>query len=252
MSNLLKHWNTSQSTLKSISSKPFKVTTRDALVITLLTLVATLVCLLIYYVVLRTPDKDRDYKSVAIQTVLTTLACSYLYEYVGINNMLAESSMRYAKGGTLAKYVSRREALLYECWYKLLADAYYKSKEAEMKPQFDILQIMLTEPDLIGRIIDYNNTVGDANRSRMLADINAKFPKAKNISVILGLPSATINAMSEISDHMNENIAYDILVNGWDGYELTDGTFAIVFNPLKPAILEIAEARGEAIAISLK
>jgi len=206
-----------KSILKSISSKPLKVTGRDALIVTVLTIVITLVCTWLYYMAIDAPEGSRDYITVALQTAGTTLVLQYIYEYTGVNNMIAESSIRYAQGTSLAKYASRREALIYRCLYKLLASDKYKQHEETIKNNFRKLKIILINPKLSGDIMDLHEG------SRTMEELHRKYPNnIEDIATLLTLPGTVIPAVNTISDRISEEIVYDILVNGFDGYVLKD------------------------------
>lgn len=239
MSNFLKFWSSTNSAIKSISNKPLKITTRDAVIVTALTLVATIIVMWLYFVATSTPANNRIYGVAGI--ILTSMAAQYLYEYSGANNMIAESSLRYAKGSTLEKYVSRREAMIYQCLYKLLQLPKYKQHEETIKHNFDILKIILTEPDLCGRIMD----AVSSDNATTLQEVRKKYPtKNDQIDLLLTLPRNVIPALNTISDHITENLTYDILVNGLADYTLAD---TLIFSELK----NDNESRGEQIAQEL-
>lgn len=233
MSNLLKFWSSADHDIRYISNKPLKITTRDAIIITALTLIATIIVMWLYFVATSTPASSRIYGVAGI--ILTSMAAQYLYEYSGANNMIAESSLRYAKGSTLQKYVSRREAMIYQCLYKLLQLPKYKQQEENIKHNFDILKIILTEPDLCGKIMD-------AVATHTEQELRKKYPTKNNqIDLLLNLPHDVIPALNTISDHITENTAYDILVNGFTDYTLAN---TLIFSELK----NDTESRGKQIA----
>ena len=254
MSELIKHWMPStgrNSALKSISAKPLRVTTRDAIIVTSMTLIATLAMMWIYYAATDTPLDTRDYGTIAYQTILTSMAAQYVYEYTGVNNMLAESSMRYAKGSTLAKYVSRREATVYQCYYELLTSKDGTSATpgvptlalkwdiTKVKKHFPLLITVLTHPMLTAEFAD----------GKPAAYLHRKYPKdgARIDALFANIPFQSRGALPTISDHINENIIYDILVNGFSDYHLAP-------NPVISTVLDWdkLEARGESIANQIK
>lgn len=269
MSNLLKHWFTGHdSALKSISMKPLRITTRDAMIVTALTLVATMVAVWLYTMIVG--DWGVAWSTLALQTIATSMAAQYLYEYSGSNNMIAESSLRYAKGSTLSKYVSRREAIVYECLYKLFevpaeevsdssssnetkslgdSSSSNETKSSEWRPKgkyrtdtvrrnFHYLLMILTHPAEAGVAQDV--VTGARPRSDL-----AKYPIAAEL--IANIPEKTIPALNTISDHITEEIVYDILVNGFEDYTLATPTSGSI-NALFFSQLEKQNtARGRAI-----
>jgi hypothetical protein len=241
MSGLLKHWFGTDrgSVIKSISNKPIKITTRDAVIITILTVVSMLIITMIYFNVTDTPAADRNYGSLAAQTALTSMAAQYFYEYSGANNMIAESSLRYAKGSTLDKYVSRREAVIYECLYKLLNSPKYKDREELIRRNFNILLVVLTNPDLCGKMMDLAKSNGNFNGNVTISNTNnleqlRKKYTAADVDMLLTLPQQTILALNTISDHINEEMVYDILVNGLTDYKLSDNPVFSTLAELPP------------------
>jgi hypothetical protein len=262
MTSLLKHWfgTDRNSAIKSISAKPLWVTTRDAVIITALTLIVTLIITYFWYTWFGTPVDARDYLSVGVRTVATSIAAQYLYEYSGANNMLAESSLRYARGSTLAKYVSTREALLYECLYKLKESHLYDA--AALDKNFAILRIVLTEPALVGAVGDYATGLVTAEalrakyRAKKLAKYSAKQlvesdKKIAALETLLALPRDTLAALGIIADRVNQNIVCDILVNGPNDYRVTTatgitGTVGGLINA------EILDERGAAVAANIE
>lgn len=257
MSNLLKHWFTGHDyVLKSISMKPLRITTRDAMIVTALTLVATMVAVWLYTMIVG--DWGVAWSTLALQTIATSMAAQYLYEYSGSNNMIAESSLRYAKGSTLSKYVSRREAIVYECLYKLFevpaeevsdSSSSNETKSSEWRPKgkyrtdtvrrnFHYLLMILTHPAEAGVAQDV--VTGARPRSDL-----AKYPIAAEL--IANIPEKTIPALNTISDHITEEIVYDILVNGFEDYTLATPTSGSI-NALFFSQLEKQNtARGHAI-----
>lgn len=260
MSNLLKHWFTGHdSALKSISMKPLRITTRDAMIVTALTLVATMVAVWLYTMIVG--DWGVAWSTLALQTIATSMAAQYLYEYSGSNNMIAESSLRYAKGSTLSKYVSRREAIVYECLYKLFevpaeevsdSSSSNETKSSDSVPwrpkgkyrtdtvrrNFHYLLMILTHPAEAGVAQDV--VTGARPRSDL-----AKYPIAAEL--IANIPEKTIPALNTISDHITEEIVYDILVNGFEDYTLATSTSGSI-NALFFSQLEKQNtARGRAI-----
>lgn len=239
--------------------KPLRITTRDAMIVTALTLVATMVAVWLYTMIVG--DWGVAWSTLALQTIATSMAAQYLYEYSGSNNMIAESSLRYAKGSTLSKYVSRREAIVYECLYKLFevpaeevsdSSSSNETKSSDSVPwrpkgkyrtdtvrrNFHYLLMILTHPAEAGVAQDV--VTGARPRSDL-----AKYPIAAEL--IANIPEKTIPALNTISDHITEEIVYDILVNGFEDYTLATPTSGSI-NALFFSQLEKQNtARGHAI-----
>lgn len=191
------------SALKSLSTKPLWVTTRDALVVTALTVVTTLLVMALYWWYYELPT---DFVGTGMQTAAASMAAQYLYEYSGVNNMIAESSLRYAKGSTLSKYTSRREAAAYTCFYKLKLSGY---ESDAFEKRFQQLLAVLTTPDMTGAIADY------ANGKIVKVILVSKFPES---DILLDLPLDTLRILESLSDNINDQLIYDILVNGFEQY----------------------------------
>ena len=138
--------------LKKYSNKPFSVTTRDAVIVTVVTVVVTLLCLFLYTLVDR--DTKPDYIAAGLQAAFASIAAQYFYEYSGINNMLAESSMRYARGSTLSQYAGRRSALLCDVYSALERSKYVetpglKDRYLQLKTAVDHPNGKLPVPEFI-------------------------------------------------------------------------------------------------------
>lgn len=190
-----------ESRFKSISTKPVLITLRDAALITAVTLVATIIALWIYFTITKTADRDYGVRNV----IMLTMAAQFLYEYAGVNNMLAESSIRYAKGSALAKYTSRRDALLYKNLYKLLSDGH---DTPEVRANFKLLNIVLTHPNLVGDVADYKRG------SRTLEDLRRVHP-SEPLDELLGLETSA--DLSHLSDRITEGEMRAIMLHGFMG-----------------------------------
>lgn len=229
ISIMLKHWITgNDSVVKSISTKPLWITTRDAIIVTALTLVTTLIVMAIYWWYYELPT---DYIGTATQTIVASMASQYLYEYSGANNMIAESSLRYAHGSTLEKYTSRREAIAYKCLYRLKLSGY---DNPTLQKRFDQLISIITSPDMTGAMSDYAQ--GKLSQV-MLID---KYPESKSL---LELPLTTLQILESLTDRINEPLIYDILVNGFEQYHVESS----LLTDLSEDEINTGEMRGQKI-----
>ncbi len=87
--------------LKTYSNKPLRVTLADGAWVAAISLVITLMFLFVWYRLADTPSDERIYGMAIWQTLACCLAGQIVCEYTGINNMIAQSSIRYSKGTTL-------------------------------------------------------------------------------------------------------------------------------------------------------
>jgi len=229
------------SAIKSISTKPLWVTTRDAVIVTALTVVATLLVMAIYWWATDQSVSGTDYFNMAVQTIVTSMAAQYLYEYSGVNNMIAESSLRYAKGSTLSKYSSRREAVAYKCLYDILQSRKYD--ETTVRNNFKHLLLLVSDPATVGGVVDYAN--GVVGRDVLLH----KHPDA---APLLTLPHETQLILESLADRITSAIAYDICVGGLAQYHsekvsgIVDRTRELLTD-LPEEQLKAGELRGQKI-----
>tara|TARA_R110002153_G_scaffold155933_3_gene308043 strand:+ start:1987 stop:2865 length:879 start_codon:yes stop_codon:yes gene_type:complete len=116
------------------SDKPFLITTRDALIVAVITVLVILVLMFFVNLAMGTLKSmiTVEFGLQMLRSFGTALAFQYAYEYAGFNSMLAESAMRYAKGSALSKYQSRNQAFVAnmaaEAALKLASDPDYISK----------------------------------------------------------------------------------------------------------------------------
>jgi hypothetical protein len=111
--------------LHTYSSKPVLNTTRDAVIVALITVTIMIIITALYYLV--TGDikytLTLDYWKGMGRSFLTSFILCYAYEYSGLNARLSADSMRYAKGSMLNKYETRNAALIAEKTADILAKA---------------------------------------------------------------------------------------------------------------------------------
>lgn len=201
-----------KSIIKKISSKPIKKTLKEAIIMIVITLIITILFTYIYNWLIE--EEFNGWDTLVISTVISTGAAAFIYEYSGINNILAESSIRYAQGSTLDKYKSRRDALLQECFYKLLNSRKYEDKHEQIHKNFKLLKVIVRHPGLMGKI-------GDMTTINAY-ELKEKYPKKiYAIEMIEKLPLDIIKSLNYIGDRLTENIIYDILIYGFDGYAVS-------------------------------
>lgn len=96
------------------SEKPFLITTRDALIVAVITVLVIVILKGLYYLITGNVSymTTGEFWMGAASSFGMALAFQYAYEYAGFNAMLAESAMRYAKGSALSKYQSRNGAFV--------------------------------------------------------------------------------------------------------------------------------------------
>lgn len=140
------------SALKKYSNKPLWLTTRDAALVTLVSLVITLCVLYVWYRVSGTPTAQQTYLVSAVQTICACFLAQYVCEYAGINNIIAESSVRYSKGTTLEKYTQGRNGVA--C--KVALDVLRSDNESQgaLWNRLDILCAANDDPYELQRVVD--------------------------------------------------------------------------------------------------
>lgn len=226
--------------IKSLSSKPLLITTRDALITTMATLTISIIVLIFYNYFTGTIFTWYDYGIFIARVVAVSMAAQYLYEYIGINNMVAESSIRYARGSTLEKYVSRRSALFYECLYKVLThiDALNSQlrvnlTSAKIKRRFKILKILSVHPDIL--------------------TLKPRDQKTRErIDLVKSVPDEYLFAVQLLIIRISPPIIYDILINGFTNYTLSDGYKKYIVNEINNDQLQLGIDRGNTIINIIK
>lgn len=217
-------------TIKSVSGKPLLVTARDGLIVMIVTLVVTLICVWLYYkltlAIAASSVTEPDWKTLIVRTSATAFALAFVYEYTGINNMLSESSMRYAKGTTLEKYTTRRSALLHECLYKI------SNNQSGLPPNVNIADInhnakllewIITHTSSRGKLSDAARS-GNKDKVLLVAEkITMTNPKSSVIvNEISNMDISIIKNIDTLGDRLNEDIIYYTLINGLTDLSLID------------------------------
>jgi len=126
----------------------------------------TLVMIIYWYVTSNTETLAAKMTYIG-EIFLISLACQYAYEYAGINGMLAESSLRYARGKTLSKFVNTRVALCYKILNDILRHPSYYDEHlvddkslANLQDRADTLMLIM-QADKLDKVISMlkgNNT----------------------------------------------------------------------------------------------
>ncbi len=139
------------------STKPFLITTRDALIVSVIT-VLVMVILLFFY---NLATGNLSYMGTGEfwigigRSFVISMVLQYSYEYVGFNAMLAESSIRYAKGSALEKFKSRRHAFFAQIAYnearKVLADP---SKQTQIDNNMKEIDLMIEKTPEVPILIE--------------------------------------------------------------------------------------------------
>jgi hypothetical protein len=182
--------------MKKFSNKPLRATTRDAVLVTIVSVAVTLIILWIWYVYSEVAAGDRDYLPILLQSAVISMACQYVYEYSGLNAMIAESSIRYSKGTTLEKYAKSRNAMLWAIYARL------KEPTAGARKRLHILQYISDQP---------YETLRAAKDSE-------KVPHE-----LSGISADELRLLSAATVEMNEDMIRDMLEHGFDGWDVEAG-----------------------------
>lgn len=211
------------------SSKPLRITLRDTAILTIITVIITIIYSYFHFWFTEVPPEKQNWSAILASTVISSASAAIIYEYSGVNNMLAENSIRYARGSTLDKYKSRREAMLYKYYYKLLNSGKYNAEE--LKDRFNALKFIIKYPNIAGKIADGKDI------EKICTDNKC------DAGVLSNIPPETIKSLNYIGDRLSKNIIYDILVNGWSGYK-----YSGIITSLDHKTIDRANIRGAEIA----
>jgi len=177
------------------SDKPFLVTTRDALIVAVITVLVVIV--LMFFVNLAMGNLKHmvtvEFGLEMFKAFGTALAFQYAYEYIGFNAMLAESAMRYAKGSALSKYQSRNQAFVANIAadeaLKLAGDPNYTGKLDTIKANLSRFTAMIkgtrhTQP--IAKLRMDNPSITEAAISEII-NKHKEYLTAEDIHILLHL-----------------------------------------------------------------
>jgi len=173
------------------SEKPFLITTRDALIVAVITILVIIILKGSYYLAtgnISYITTSEFWMATAI-TFGMALAFQYAYEYGGFNAMLAESAMRYAKGSALSKYQSRNGAFV----------ATIAAEEA-------LAAVNENSPDLPKineNLKRFNAMIKATRQSQLIANMKIENPNISDLEIL-----AKINASKE---YLNANDLHYLL-----------------------------------------
>lgn len=203
------------------SNKPYSITARDAIIIAVATLVVTLLVYALKYLY----DGTHDFINLIWQTLLVTFALQFVYEYGGLNAMVEESSLRYAKGTPLGIFKSTRRAMIYNVYNSLQADQQNETNLAKL--------VAILDTPAVNKILslvkkgkskeDIINTLGDKYSER-------------NITLLLTLTDDSsshevLRASTRLIELLDEDLTRWILVHGFAGFTPVDTPISIEINP---------------------
>lgn len=108
--------------IKHHSDKPYLTTLRDGIFTALVTIIVILLLSIIYQLAAGSIFNlvSRDFASSLLKSFTIALVAQIIYEYIGINGIICESTFRHTRGYSLEKYQSRRQLLVYETVDKLI------------------------------------------------------------------------------------------------------------------------------------
>lgn len=197
--------------VKHFSNKPFFTTLRDSLIATSVSLAIVLIVMFMYYHFLGTPDSDRDWKGIIIRGMITTISTQFVYEYLGVNNMLAESSMRYARGSTLSKYTTRKSAMVHQVYYETLEQLIDDKipnppTREEIEERFTTVKYLIENPQVRGKL---SSASENPTKLKSLLD---ELPE--HIQLVLS-PITTHMNLDTFIDRLTETQTREILLNGF-------------------------------------
>lgn len=95
------------------SVKPFWITTRDALIVSVITVLITVIMYIFIFLFTGSLSSmvSMSFAGTLFKSFAIAMSLQYAYEYVGVNAMLCESASRYYTDQALSKYTTRAHAL---------------------------------------------------------------------------------------------------------------------------------------------
>ncbi len=202
--------------IKVGSNKPYLITSRDALIITVITLMVAIVMYLIWVTYKGSGIDKSDLLSLSAQTVGATFVLQFAYEYLGLNAMILESSLRYAKGSPLGNFITTRSAMIYNVRNALGPDP-------AMDTRLRQLLLILNAPLLrsvkkhIGKPVAEIATLAKTTQ--------------ENVELLLRLGDGDqkdyLRGATALAEIISEDIARYILLNGFKGFSLASGENAM-------------------------
>jgi len=226
------------------SEKPFLITTRDALIVAVITILVIIILKGLYYLITGNISymSTGEFWMGAATTFGMALAFQYAYEYAGFNAMLAESSMRYAKGSALSKYKSRNEAFV----ATIAADEALKAasenpsdseKIKKIKDNLNRFNAMIKATRQSQLIVNMKSANPNISKSEILAKINGRkeYLNASDLDYLLQLDPTDsdpnnverLRASSRLIEIMgtNEPVIRYFMQNGFAQLKPKNGRF---------------------------
>lgn len=145
------------------SNKPYKKTAKDAIITTTISIFITFILLYLwsYY-----DGITEGILTTLLQTAVIAFILQFVYEYLGVNAMMYESSMRYMKGSTLNKFTSTRWArcivIFNELTHNITQYVTDTTSTAELLHQINenmtVLELLITENSKVQKLLkDFPN-----------------------------------------------------------------------------------------------
>lgn len=243
------------------SDKPFLITTRDALIVSVLTVLVSVIIYFFMYLVTGDLESMFSWSFLGIigKSLAICIALQYGYEYAGLNAMLAESSMRYAKGSALSKYKSRNEAFVAqiaadECM-KMLRDVTFQNQEnketaiSRIEDNLKRFNAMIKTTRQTPLIVELANS--GMRSDEILRNINKRkeYITSEDLELLLNLvPNGDdvenldrLRAAPRLLEIMgtNEKVVRYFMQNGFDKLKSSNGRFNLATMDLAALLNEI-------------
>jgi len=228
-----KGWWDKVKSIKPGSTKPFLITTRDALIVAVVTVLIMLIFLVIYNFVMGTLEvvKTGEFWIGIGKTLVISLFIQYVYEYIGFNVMLAESAIRYGKGSSLEMFKDSRHALTYKWAYTMMMEDVSTVPEDILKKNLRLLITVLDnirEGPLIARYLEKQQIKNRSLESVLDKEIADKINKKKKYITVAEVHTLRhlvqgvsdevnldyLNASGRLIEIIDEDITRHILAHG--------------------------------------
>lgn len=199
------------------STKPYWVTTRDALIITCLSTLVTVIMYLLWCKFTR--GSTADVWSIATQTAAGTFILQFGCEYLGLNAMILESSLRYAKGTPLGNFITTRSAMIYNVRNRL-CDAGQDAGTAAsnlIDTRMRTLVLCLDAP--LVKIVKKH--IADPMDVTMAAVGTKATPE--DVQLLLALGEDGLRGAQVLMERITEDITRYILTHGQSAFALAKG-----------------------------
>ncbi len=203
------------------STKPLRTTLRDTVLVTAITLLVTVVLMLIYYYVyIRILNKTNitdsgdtsvikiDWTGVLMQTAAVSIGSQFLYEYLGVNAVLAENSIRYASNTTLNKFREPRLAMINKVYLRMLKSGKYSMSQL-IRPR-KMLKFAVKNLDYVSALFD--DAVIDKH------NMVEKFKDNACAAEFATMPRDRLQIMMLIAERLSEPLIAIFLARGIDSF----------------------------------